>query len=199
MLDIRVVNGKQAIANIAALPQTLRKMLVPAMTKVGLGFVSHLQTHKLSGQSLNVRMGNLRRATFYRVTDEGSDIAVVIGMDAAKAPGARALEHGATITPKRSTYLTVPLPAAQTAKGVARFTARQVIHSPEAYGYVGTFVRDKVILGKMAGGGIEPLFALKSQVVLKPVGYLAGTTDEKMPWARQTVSEAVRSALDAHR
>jgi hypothetical protein len=50
------------------------------------------------------------------------------------------------------------------AKGVARFSARDLISNPQAFGYVGTFVHNRIIFGKKAGDNIVPLFVLKESV-----------------------------------
>jgi hypothetical protein len=183
------------IATLDNAPKGIGRQLRAALVKVGLGLVGHMKSNELSGQSLKVRTGTGRRSVTYRVYEEGSDIVVVAGPDLRKAPYMRAQDKGATIVPKRSRYLTVPVGEALTAKGVARFSARDLINSPAAFGYVGTFVHNRVIFGKKKDGSIYPLFALKDSVKLKAVGYMANTLNEKRAWAERVLSDAVGDGL----
>lgn len=148
---------------------------------------------KLDGQLLNKRTGTGQRSIFYRVGIDGKDVYIVVGADLEKAVYMRVQELGATIVPTHSQYLTIPLAAVLTGNGVARFSARDVISDPGAYGYVGTFFHNQVLFGKLQGGGIEPLFALKKSVTIKPVGYLHSTFDEQV---EHVVDAFAQSILD---
>jgi hypothetical protein len=75
---------------------------------------------------LNVRTGHLRRsiAGTVRDTSEGPEAVISAGgrvNGGASVRYAGTHEYGATITPKRSRYLRIPLPPARTAAGVDRF------------------------------------------------------------------------------
>jgi len=76
--------------------------------------------------ALNVRTGHLRRsiAGTVRDTPEGPEAVISAGgrvNGGASVRYAGTHEYGATITPKRSRYLRIPLPPARTAAGVDRF------------------------------------------------------------------------------
>lgn len=184
------------IARVAGMPARIQKAAFKAMGVVARGLQAHVKSQHLSGQSLDPRTGNLRRAVFQEtgMTAAGEAFARV-GVDIKKAPYARVQELGGTIRAKKSRYLTIPLRAAQTAKGVGKFTARDVIGQPAAFGYTGTFVHNHIIFGKTAAGGIVPLFKLQESVVIKPVGFLSKSIEEKKEWVAQTVDEAVRTAF----
>ena len=180
----------------SGLPAGAQSALMGAMTTIGQGLERHVKVNKLGGQALKVRTGNLRRAVFHRVgvtnIAGATDVYVVVGVDLRRAPYGRIHELGGTITPKKSKYLTIPLKAARTANGVARFTARDLIANPGSFGYTGTFFRNAVLFGKK-GKSITPLFALKTSVKIKAVGYLKGTVAEKRPWAVSVVQQAVQN------
>ena len=193
------VTGESALsATLERVPKGIGRALVEGMVQVGLGLRAHLTDDHLSGQDLQVRTGTGRRSAFYRVETGGDqDVAVVVGNDLRKARYMRAQEKGATITPRSAASLTIPIGNAKTAKGVARFSARDVIASPGSFGYVGTFVRDGILFGTT--GKKErpaPLFILAKRVNLRPVGFLARTLSEKREWAQQTLSDVVGRALE---
>ena len=197
MIEIRMdVEGTQRVTQrLQGVPKAVHVAALDGMRRVGLGLQRHLNGNILSGQLLKVRTGNLRRATFSRVEDTRGSVSAVLGIDSRKAPYGRIHEKGGTIRPKRARHLTIPLPAALTGVGVARFTARQVITNPGSFGYTGTFVAKNVIFGKRGSDAIEPLFALKSQVTIKPVGYLAHTVDDKRRWIHAELQAAVNRGV----
>jgi phage gpG-like protein len=184
------------LAKVAKMPGAVQNAAFKAMGVVGRELEKHVKVNHLSGQSLDVRTGNLRRAIFHEVgrTIDGDAFAKV-GADKKKAPYAPIHELGGIIRPKKSRHLTIPLSAAQTRKGVAKFSARDVIGNPTAFGYVGTFTHNKIIFGKKSDGGIEPLFKLADQVTIKAVGYLTKTAAEKKDWVQRTVQQYVGEAF----
>lgn len=184
------------IRRVNDMPARVRAGAERAMRTVGLEMVRYIRSEQLSGQLLQRRTGNTNRATFYEVGVDRDDNAFArVGVDLKKAPGARAQELGGVITPKNGKYLTIPLDAAKTQRGVSRFRARDVIANPGAFGFVGTFTRDKIIFGKKDDRSVVPLFALREQVVLKPVGFMTKAVENKAAWIRQTVADAVRKAF----
>jgi len=191
MLTVELKNFAKLALNIAKTPERLEAVLTKVMQRIAGELERVAKNKHLSGQDLDARSGNLKRAVFGRVGHmAGGYITAGVGVDLKKAIYGRVHEFGGTIRPRNAQHLTIPLDAVQTNKGVARFTARDVISSPEAFGYTGTFVRDKVIFGKQADR-IVPLFVLKDQVVIKPVGFLSGTVEEVAPKAQEQISEAV--------
>ncbi len=158
--------------------------------QIGIKMQGHVRTEHLSGQTLQRRTGAGSRAIFYRVDAGENAVTTTVGADLSKAKYMRAQEMGATIRAIRSRYLTVPLEAAKTAGGVARFTARDVISEPGRYGFTGTFFRDHVLFGKR-GKTIVPLFALKASITLKPTGYLTKSLGELQAWAVAKAHEGI--------
>lgn len=182
------------------------ELIVPTMRRIGLVLEGYIRRDQLSGQALQVRTGQGRRSIFHRVVVGDHDVSVVVGADLSTARYMRVQEHGGTITPTKSRFLTIPLDAAKTGKGVARFTARELFNNPSALGFQSAFVAKGVIFGvkgrqRSVGGKrrsvlglgeIVPLFALKRSITLKPVGYLAATQRTQMPWVLDQFDEGVR-------
>ncbi len=196
-MNFEVAGDRALEAKLDATPKGIGAALVAAFVKVGLGLEAHLKQNHLSGQSLGVRTGTGRRASFNRV-ETGSDreIVVVVGSDLRKAKYMRAQDQGATLSPKSAAHLTIPIGAARTPKGVTRFTAREVISSPGSFGYTGTFVKNGIIFGSRGQGQKpEPLFALKQRVTMKAVGFLAHTLNEKREWASGQINTAIAAEV----
>lgn len=183
------------------LTPTLRASLGAAMKRVAAWGHRYLVNEKLTGQSLTARTGNTKRAVFDRV--QGTDQApqAVIGIDTTFAPGARINNDGGTIVPKNGRMLTIPLEAAKTPKGVARFTARELFNRPAAFGYSGIFIRKGVIMGRQGGmygkGGaaLTPLFALKSRVTIPAKHFMEATQVATQEYAGGEIEKAVAEAL----
>ena len=175
---VEIVGGTSATVSFEKMPGRLKTAVTRGMRKIGVMMERYIKTQKLSGQALQARTGNLRRSIFYRVGTTQDDAFVVVGADLEKAKYARVQELGGVIRPKRSANLAIPIGEARTRNGVARFTARDLIGNPGAFGYTGTFVRNRIIFGKK-GQRIYPLFVLKPQVEIKAVGYLSGSVAEK--------------------
>lgn len=196
-MNLELIGDKALAAKLEKSPKGIGVALVAGMVKVGLGLRGHLAQEELSGQSLDVRTGHGRRSAFYRVeTGNEQDVIVVVGNDLRKAKYMRAHDKGAEIVPKRAANLTIPIGAAATAKGVTRFSARDVIANPGSFGYVGTFVRDGIIFGtKGKKERPVPLFILAKRVRLRAVGFLANTLNEKRDWAQRTITDVVTKEL----
>ena len=190
------VDGAAAIqAQFARGPAAVDTAALASMRRIARRLHKDVHDTRISGQMLGVRTGTTRRALFQRVFVQGDTATAVVGVDGKQAPGARANEFGATIRPTRGQYLTVPIGEALTPKGVARFTARALIQNPAAVGYVGSFVAKEIIFGKKANGTIEPLFALKRQVVLKKVGYLEAARNDMDTWLPEETKELLEAAV----
>ena len=194
-ISIEVDGVMARVRHLDEIPGKLRHGVERAMNTIGIEMTRYVKTQKLSGQSLNVRSGNLRRAIFYRVGSTSDDSFVFIGADLNKAIYARIQEYGGVIRPKNAAHLTIPIGEALTGNGVARFTARQLIQSPGSYGYVGTFTRNKVIFGRRENKTFEPLFVLKDQVTIKRVGYLNDSMRERKDWMRGVVKLELEKAI----
>ena len=144
-----------------------------------------------------VRTGNLSRSTFVRIETSGNEILVRVGVDLMKAPQGRIQELGGRVVPTRAKYLTIPVGQALTASGVMRMNARQFIASPSALGFVGSFVNPTrtAIMGVRGDGSVEPVFALKTRVQIKPTGYLSQTAAQEEAWILDQVGIVVPEAL----
>ncbi len=168
------------------------KRLAALLERVGAQLHRDLVNEKLStGGILEPRTGNLKRAVFHRVeavTDELQSVG--LGADLGVAPYARIQESGGTIRPTRSAHLAIPLPAMQTAKGVARAGAAQVIGNPYAFGFDGTFTAKGVIFGKLPGQ-IVPLFALKDSVTLPARAPFRTTLANRREWIMEQLGTVV--------
>lgn len=203
MLNLAVtIDTAQVEQVLTQLPIAVGKSLLPFSRRVGQTLQRYIQTQKLSGQALAVRTGASRRAIFYRVEQAAgaggvvTSQTVVVGGALSVAPGLRIHEYGGTVTGKP--WLAIPIGAANTARGVARFRARDLRANPAAYGYRGSFVRKDVIFGVRGEGAtrsIVPLFVLKRAVSLKRVGYLAATAREQLSTVVGIYREATATAV----
>lgn len=179
------VNAQDVTARLSRIPVTMRERVKVALVTAGATVQRATAANIGPGQVVGVRTGTMQRSLFTSgVTETGDGTEIHVGYDLSKAPYARMQEMGGTVYPRNAAHLTIPLPAMLTANGVARGTARDVIASPQAFGYASTFTRNDVIfgvLGKTSTGRTRtrtmkdtgevrtsvPLFALKSSVELK--------------------------------
>lgn len=103
-------------------------------------------------------------------------------------------ERGATITPKRAKWLTVPLPAALNANGTPK--------RPSARDWQNTFIirskRGNLLIVQRSGRGIIPLYVLKKKVViLKRLAFEEAFTAGKDFLADQIAKEVIREFFNA--
>ncbi len=179
-----IVDATRADQVLTALPNRIRPNLVDRFRELGQKFEHLIKGTLLTGEVLNRRSGMGQRSIFYRIEDDQANdrVTLVVGANLAVAPYMRILAYGGTIRPKRAKFLTVPMPAALTASGVARFSARDVMEQPKAHGYEGTFIANQMIFGIPPGGRgrraqlgprAVPLFALKDEVQIPQNNYLA--------------------------
>jgi len=201
--------------NDAALRQALERApdgitgaLVERLRSVGQKAEHLIKGTLLTGEVLNRRTGMGQRSIFYRVVDDpgGNAIALYVGANLAVAPYMRIHALGGTIRPKSGRYLAIPLDAAKTASGVARFSAREVIEDPASFGFSGTFFRNGILFGsrykrakvdgqsvQVEGGKVVPLFALKTSVQIPQNNYLAIARHR----LDRDITQAVTGAIDA--
>jgi hypothetical protein len=157
---------------------------------------------KLRGDVLGYRTGNLGRSIGYVVEANETDRSITtrVTQDSSKAIYGRIQDKGGEIRPVNGSMLTIPLEAAKTGNGVARFTAKQVRDNPADFGYKSTFVAKGVIFGVKPGKAIKgqrgvnyvPLFALKPMVRLPARPYMQPTLDEQLDQIRREIAGAVR-------
>lgn len=153
------------------------------------------------------RTGAARKSIGFELRASGLIPDLAVGAILAPPPYMRMLDKGGTIKPRNARYLTIPFKAARTpSSAFARFTARQVISSPESAGYTGTFIRNGIIFGVKGEGDsrtIEPLFKLVDQVTQKATnggrGWLGATFDDALKRGvhREKIDAAVKRKLAA--
>ena len=140
---------------------------------------------------------------------DGKDAVLIVGADGKKAAYAAIQEEGGTVRPVHAENLTVPLEAARTAKGVARFSARQLFDNPQSVGYVDAFTAKGVIFGvkqrKRKGeavdgyGSIEALFALKKQITIPGRHYMRDTVQERRAWILEQLGAAAADGANGEK
>lgn len=170
----------------------LRARVVQRLLKCGRTFDRVMVTERLSGptsaESLSRRSGQLARSNAHAVTTSPTKPTLEVAIGGG-VPYARAHEHGATITPKKSKYLAIPLGAARTAAGVGRVTSPRNWPNPlrvlrSRRGnllLVETLAKARTVdvaTGKRVKAGtfgpaairskLRPVFVLKSEVTLPP-------------------------------
>lgn len=196
-MDLRVdVEGARALSvHYDDAPALISKTAYPLIRKIVQRLLTYVAQNKLRGNPLNFRTRTLTRALFSRVELDGQDVVGRVGFDLNKAKYARAVTLGATITPKKGKYLTIPVGEALTASGVARIDAREFIEKtskdgPGWRGFTSSFVNKNktAIMGVKKSGDVEPVFALKTRVVLPKRDVLGETLTEN--------TEEIRKALE---
>lgn len=105
-----------------------------------------------------------------------------------------------------------------TSAGVTKTRARDLRRNPGALGFIATFVAKGVIFGvkpggavsirsssrrgysptpKLKGGGIVPLYVLKSSVTIKPKRYIFGTWERMQDSITAFLAKTIAEAVDA--
>lgn len=202
------VDAARADRVLTALPEGMRPNLVDRFRGLGQQFESLIKGTLLTGEVLDRRSGMGQRSIFYRIEDDqaAERVTLVVGANLAVAPYMRILAYGGTIRPKRARFLTVPMPAALTASGVARFSARDVIENPEGHGFEGTFIVNQMIFGIPPGGRgrrlqvgprAVPLFALRSEVQMPTRNWLFIAKDRLYSEIKAATSDAAVGAARA--
>lgn len=193
------MNIKVAIRSLAGfenLPPVLVDALVKGVVLSQNDLVNAIKKN-LSGTVLHARTGNLRNSFVagpIMVSESG-----VEGSVGSNSEYAAIHEHGGEITPKNGTMLTIPLSAALTPSGVARFSARTLMTNPAPYRK--TFIKHDIIFGVRARGDIEPLFALRTSVTLSARPYVepavAAVRDKVVGRMRKAAREAANQLKEA--
>lgn len=199
-------------------PGVTGKATLQAMRRIGRLFETTIKGEFLSGQMLRVRTGTGRRSIFHRIEavgngDEG-DIVLFVGADLGTARYMRLQALGGIIRPTKGRYLTIPIGAAKTANGVARFSARDVIEDPQAHGYDSTFFRNQILFGVKGRfrkqtvegqrvsvrqgsiGTVEPLFVLKTSVTIPAHNYLAAARDRLQPAVAEELGNIGKALIE---
>lgn len=179
--------GKQLDANFKRLPANIRSQLKDFLDTTKLAMEKrHNRTwsprrKNPSGQAgrLNRRSGRLMKSLRVRVFPGSKTIEQVAGEIGTQSPYAGVHEYGATIRPKRSKYLAIPLPAALDSRGVPKR------RGPRSW--KNTFVAKSkagnlIIFQRRRGvKGIIPLYVLKKEVTIPPRLGLGDTITRGIP------------------
>jgi hypothetical protein len=175
----------------------LRKaLLAPALEGEGLAKGNATTSPK-------VRSGVLRRSIQGSVELEAEGVKLALSAGREGSPSERyadVQELGETIKPRKGRFLAIPVGAALTASGVARFRSPRDVgdlrFQPIRGGAMGLLVRDHAGRGKSGRGArSEVLFVLVRSVRVPATRFLGRAMDEIRPKAE----EAVRAALGGDR
>lgn len=127
-------------------------------------------TDRLSGQILNVRSGQLRSGVRHRRKAPGH------WQVTSSVPYGAAHEFGATITPKKGKYLSIPVGKALTASGVPRYASpRQV---PDLV-YIERKGKKPILAKKKRNGGLDVYFVLVKKTVLRKKRWMGSALEEQ--------------------
>lgn len=169
-VSFELIGDERFLAGIAALGDgTTRERF---LTQSALLIEGRAKAN-VSGRVLRVRTGGGRA----RITH---DLAGLPDSFAVGSPDVymKAHETGATITPRRARLLAIPLDAAKTANGVARFSPRQ---APYDDTFWRRSRRGSLILFARTGKRLVPLFVGKTSVHLPQRPWLRPAFDEGIP------------------
>jgi len=153
------------------------------------------------GTRLRARSGHLRSSAGGRVTGKKLDsLKALLRIGGGRAGYARIQEEGGTITPKKGTYLTIPLRQALR-PGTGTLKPGAVIRGDKASGYYTsmgpTFIlnlggRPVIMVKKGKRGTMVPLYTLRRSVKIPP---RLGATDELMDVGKQMLPTISRDML----
>lgn len=163
---------------VARLQAEMKKALIRA------SFIATKEAKLRATTGPKVRSGRLR-ASIRAFVRRGPELVLQAGSGRVKY--ARTQEFGATIQAKRSRYLAIPLEAARTGAGVARWPGPRSV--PGLF-----FIRSKAgnpLLVVRDGDGIRPMFALKERVTIKAQPFLRPA----MALARKSLRPGLRDAM----
>jgi len=142
-------------------------------------------------QTLSKRSGQMLQSIIGSVEVRGQTFTTIQGFIGGSRI-ARVQEFGATITPKRAKYLTVPLPAALNENGTPK--------KQKARDWKNTFVAKSkagnLIIFQKRGSGIVPLYVLKNSVTIPPRLGLKKTLEVGIPYfVDRAMDSIVRAAM----
>jgi len=141
-------------------------------------------------KTLSKRSGFMLEAIRESITVDGATIPSIEGRIA--IPGKRKIhENGGVLRPKKSKYLTIPLPAALDSRGIPL--------KPKARDWKNTFViRSKagnLLIVRRKGAGIEPLYLLKTEVYIPPRLGMRETIEAGSTMLADRLSDAILKQL----
>lgn len=203
-----IVDDKGLVARLDQAPAVSGALMLKSFRRIGQTFETTIKGEFLSGQMLHVRSGTGRRSIFHRIEADAAtgDLSVYVGADLGTARYMRLQALGGIIRPKNGTYLAIPIGEAKTGNGVPRFSARDLISDPGAFGYDSTFVAKHIIFGvkgRFRRGTVEgqrvsirqgsigtavPLFVLRTSVTVPARNYLIAARDRLMPFVQEELT-----------
>ncbi len=191
MMKVEITGQKRVSQALTVTEKTIVESLRRSMMLLGFRLREQARaSYRESG--LHVRTGHLKGSISVGSVESDSEtisVSVFAGQD---LPYARAQEYGATIRPKRSSFLAIPIGEALTPAGVARFGPREIT----ANGYSGSFVAHGVIFGTNGRGHAEPLFALKRSVTIPARPFMRPALLKFRPIAMDAMRSAMQQVID---
>ncbi len=186
-----ILGSKELVARLGDVTPKVRENVRESVRRLQQTLQNNIRTIFLSGSPLHVRSGDLRNSiNLAPIQESEHEIRGPVGTNLIYAA---IQNYGGTITPKSAQFLTIPLDAALTPAGVMRWSAREIIESPSAGGYLGTFFRNGVLFGKTASG-IDPLFALRTSVTIPPHPFMEPGLESVRDDFNTGMTEAVERA-----
>ena len=150
----------------------------------------------ISGKIIDRRTGQMARGLSWANAEVSGKGDAVLTLKST-SPQALLLEHGTAglpggvLRPKTAKFLTIPLPAAMTAGGVLKKSARE---------WDNTFIRKSkkgnlIIFQTVGKGKIMPLFLLRKSIKMEPKRWFSISVDEALPMLKTRIlDEEKRSA-----
>jgi len=142
-------------------PALVHREVQLALDRTGQRIVATMKREGFRGapSSLAVRTGQLRRGFFANVKMEGNKAKLTVANDTAYA---RIHEYGGVITAKNRKYLAIPLSAAKTGAGVARFPGGP--RSVPDLVFIQRRGRNPLLMRPMGKGKLVPYYVLVRSV-----------------------------------
>jgi hypothetical protein len=146
-----------------------------------------------SPKTLSKRSGGMLKSIVESVRVNGTTFDTITG-EIGGSRIARVQEFGATITPKKAKYLTIPLPAALDQRGVPlKKSARDWDNT-----FVARSKAGNLIIFQRRGAIIVPLYVLKTSVTIPPRLGMGATLSAGIPYFVDRAMDAmVRSVVSA--
>lgn len=86
MITVEIIGARECAARLKALTPHIRQRLKAVLTALGYKLAARVQSNRLSGQSLHVRTGTLRRSIKSTVEESGTKMTGVVYTPVVYAP-----------------------------------------------------------------------------------------------------------------
>lgn len=193
MISVRTTGDREFVAKLRALTPAVRAEGKKAVLKLTYDVARAIKA-QYSESGLAVRTGALKgSAQSGGVVDNGAKVSgkVLVGQG---LPYAQIQEDGGTVVPTHGQFLAIPLDAAKTPAGVARFAPRDAV----ANGYDRTFIEDGIIFGAKWNGSrndFVPLFKLVRSVTIPAHHFVRDAFKKMQPKIEAEINAAVKRAV----